>query len=277
MKFEYYDRPIKSYFYYSKPLKNTTYLKSLSQEKTLLSKGLDGEEYFSPYECASEFLIYPIHTNYETNNFDAIRIVDIYEEAANDGMIEAANNLGIIYHYLGRYDLCENYFRMASLGGSYLGTLNLELFYHDEQRYDEFKTANLQSCSYNNPISLYNYAVANHFGIDQTPDLDKAITIYTKILSLKESDIKINVTPDEEDRSTFYSIQKRAANNLAILYTEHKIDNETIINYPLVKWQVEFMKHINHITSIEPIYEPTFGLEFSVLMSRCFIQMTSTT
>ena len=127
MKFEYHKCLLGSYFYYSKPLKNTAYLKNLSHEKTLISKSLEGEEYVSALECASEFLINTIYTNYKSNNTDAIRIVDMYENAANDGIIEAANNLGIIYHYLNRSDLCERYFRMASQGGSYLGTFNLEI------------------------------------------------------------------------------------------------------------------------------------------------------
>lgn len=129
----------KGYLFYDRPLTDSQYISHLSHdlcgefeplEMMSLIRNLspeDQKEYLqaSPYEIASNFRIYKLMELHDSDPSLAEQIIQCYEKAAEDGITEAYNNIGVYYMQIGDYETSRSYYVKAYEAGSVKAPVNL--------------------------------------------------------------------------------------------------------------------------------------------------------
>lgn len=152
--------------YFNNPLKNTKYLEKLDKNYlvALQSSCLSEWSYDSLplQECAAEFNTFLLQDLKKTDAATYENVKSVYIDAINDGVYEAANNLGILLaNYEDNLDEGLRMLKLASEHGSSNASANMFALLWGQEYYDQAidvlyrecnkKTASLQC--------LWNYAV----------------------------------------------------------------------------------------------------------------------
>lgn len=195
--------------WYGRPLQNSKYCESLddynmiSLEENYISpsheksykKELDELNPHTIKECAEMFYVGFISHALSCGFPCGEEIVSIYQKAAEEGINEANNNLGILF--LGGYNRRDNeatkkgidYLTKASRGGSKYAMINLASYYMSQGNVDMALTYYYEASQKGNPIALYNLAIAVNFGLlNQEIDLVKAEALYKSCLEALAQD-----------------------------------------------------------------------------------------
>lgn len=134
--------------YYLMPLKGSEYIASLSKKEAIsmkLSAGRLGKtrrNKTSSYAAAAKFVEPVLAVLYMRNYDEYEKIKNCYIDALNNGVYEAANNLGILAYNVERFDKEKGleYFRIAAEHQSNAGLENLVRLLWDEKRYEDIKS-----------------------------------------------------------------------------------------------------------------------------------------
>ena len=216
-------------FAFEKPL-DASYLKPIEvfllEGKELTPFSQELFTYQEARECVLDFDIYTMQENYKKFPNVVDFLMDCYRYAAQEGVMEAYNNIGV---YLGMTDRIEEaipWFECAADSGLATGMTNLMGYYGikgdcDKQFYYVEKLALI-----GNPLGMYNYALAYHFGyMGREKTFEKAKDMYQQMMSLVlKSDTKAT---DYED-SLMLNLKTWANYNLAKirwLTEEHSKEN----------------------------------------------------
>ena len=130
---------------YTMPLKDSEYIASLSKKKSIemsvptAKLGVTKKMKTSPYKAAAEFMKSVLYVQYMRNYDEYERIKNCYIEALNNGVYEAANNLGILIYTVESLDQEKafDYFMIAAEHNSTAAFKNLVKIYWQEKRYED--------------------------------------------------------------------------------------------------------------------------------------------
>lgn len=125
--------------YYLMPLRHSKYIASLSKRKSISMKIPDAELKTSPYAAATCFMEQVLFVLYMKDYDEYENIKNCYINALDDGVYEAANNLGILTYNVEGLDKEKGleYFRIAAEHNSKAAIDNLvQIFWH-EKRYGD--------------------------------------------------------------------------------------------------------------------------------------------
>jgi TPR repeat protein len=141
-------------------------------------------------------------------------IFSLYEKAANNGITEAYNNLGILKFYDSDNNNSEKegieYFKLAAKGGSALAMLNLASYYMTQGIEDEGIKFYSEASKKGNATACYNLALIYDFGLyKQEVNKQKAEELYLKCLESMKDEKEL----DNRD----YSLQSNCCLNLILL------------------------------------------------------------
>ena len=203
-----------SLLYYVRPLENTDYCSNLD-DKNMISFEAN---YVSPdfkdqwkkeadimnpktiKFCAEKFYQGHIHHALSCNMPCAKEILNLYQKAAEEGITEAYNNLGVIYYQDAYEDenakeKSLNFFKLAAKGGSAHAMINLASYYMDNNEVEMAIKYYEAAAEQNNCIALFNLAIAYNFGLlGKTVDINKSEQLYRKCLKVfneeKEHDFR---------------------------------------------------------------------------------------
>ena len=214
--------------WYDRPLRNSKYCEFLddynmiSLEENYISPGhkktykKEWDE-LNPHtikECAEMFYIgyisHALSCGFPCGN----EIVSIYQKAAEEGINEANNNLGVLYLYDQRDNEAAkkgiDYLIKASKGGSQCAMINLASYYMSQGDVDMALTYYYEASQKGNPFALYNLAIAMNFGnLNQEIDLVKAEALYRSCLEAIAQDLDRN--------GIDYYLQNKCCLNLMLL------------------------------------------------------------
>ena len=216
-------------FSYEKPL-DSSHLKPLEDflfgEKELTPFSQELFTYQEARKCVLDFDIYTMQENYKKFPNVVDFLMDCYRYAAQEGVMEAYNNIGV---YLGMTDRIEEavpWFEGAADAGLVTGLTNLMGYYgtkedYDMQLYDVEKLALI-----GNPLGMYNYALAYHFGyMKRQKSIEKAKEMYQQMMPLV---LKDDTKAMEYEDSLMLNLKTWANYNLAkvrLLTEEHSEEN----------------------------------------------------
>ena len=203
-------------FYYEKPL-NTSHLKPIED---ILFNGKEltpfSHELFTYQEarkCVLDFDIYTMQVNYEAFPNVVDFLMDCYRYAAQEGVMEAYNNIGV---YLGMTDRIEEaipWFEGAADAGLVSGLTNLMGYYGSKGDVERQFYYVKKLAGKGNPLGMYNCALAYHFGyMGRDKDIDKAKQLYQRMMSLV---LKDDMKAMEYDDSLKLNLKTWANYNLA--------------------------------------------------------------
>ena len=115
-------------------------------------------------------------------------IVAVYKRAAEDGITEAYNNLGVL-QFLDKYEdeVSEqkgvDYFNLAANGGSEWAMINLATHYMEKGDIDLAYSYYNAAAKIGNTVALLNLAITMNFGLyEHRVDLDQAEELYRRCL-----------------------------------------------------------------------------------------------
>lgn len=216
-------------FIYKKPL-NASHLKPVED---FLFNGKEltpfSEELFIYQEarkCALDFEIYTLQNNYEKFPNVVDLLMDCYRYAAQEGVMEAFNNIGVFLGMTSSIEEAIPYFECAAKAGCTSGMTNLMSYYDMKEDYDMQFYYIDRLIRKKNVVGMYNYAIAYHFGYrGRKRDLKKAQKMYQKMMGLRlEDDYK----PLNYDSDLIQTLKTWACYNLVqirFLTEEHTKDN----------------------------------------------------
>lgn len=214
--------------WFERPLKDTEYCSNLDDCNKISLE----ENHVSPFfkatwkkeadmmnphtikECAEMFYQSHIHHALSCGLECGQEIVSLYEKAANDGISEAYNNLGVLQFYdseiEGGREKGERFFKQAADGGSSLAMLNLASYYMTKGNEKEGIEYYISASKKGNSVACYNLALIFDFGLyNQSIDKNKAEKLYRECLYC----IKKEKELDNRD----YSLQNNCCKNLILL------------------------------------------------------------
>lgn len=216
-------------YLYEKPL-DTSHLKPIED---FLFDGKDltpfSQELFTYQEarqCVLDFDIYTMQENYKKFPNVVDFLMDCYRYAAQEGVMEAYNNIGV---YLGMTDRIEEaipWFEGAADAGLATSMRNLMCYYgskgdSDRQFYYAEKLAGIGYAG-----GMWNCAVSYHFGyMGREKDIEKAKNAYQRMMSLVLDD---DMKPLDNDDQLLISLKTQANYNLAkirLMTEEHCEEN----------------------------------------------------
>jgi len=214
--------------WFERPLKDTEYCSNLddcnkiSLEENHVSPFFEATwkkeaDMINPHtikECAEMFYQSHIHHALSCGLECGQEIVSLYEKAANDGISEAYNNLGVLqfydYEIKGEKEKGERFFKLAADGGSSLAMLNLASYYMTKGNEKEGIEYYTSASKKGNSVACYNLALIYDFGLyNQAIDKNKAEKLYRECLNC----IKKETELDNRD----YSLQNNCCKNLILL------------------------------------------------------------
>ena len=216
------------HMWYDQPLRNSKYCELLDDYNMISLE----ENYISPNhekiykkewdqlnphtikECAELFYVGYISHALSCEFPCGDEIVSIYQKAAEEGINEAYNNLGVLFLYDQRDDEATkkgiDYLIKASRGGSQCAMINLASYYMSQGNVDMALTYYNEASKKGNPIALYNLAIATNFGLmNQEIDLVKAEALYRSCLD--------SISKDPNKQWIDYHLQSRCCLNLILL------------------------------------------------------------
>lgn len=161
-----------SQLFYDRPLKDNDLLNGLDDSLYVsmfhddLKTGYDVEDVDDPNIppksircCAEEFAIYHIIQLYTIDKDLFEQINNCYQTAAKNGIVEALNNLGVLYTMLGKEDEGLKYFELGVENNVSNSMINISLWHFHHQNIEKFVQYTKMASKANNPIGLYNHAV----------------------------------------------------------------------------------------------------------------------
>lgn len=203
-------------FAFEKPL-DASYLKPIEvfllEGKELTPFSQELFTYQEARECVLDFDIYTMQENYKKFPNVVDFLMDCYRYAAQEGVMEAYNNIGV---YLGMTDRIEEaipWFEGAADAGLVSGLTNLMGYYGSKGDVERQFYYVEKLAGKGNPLGMYNCALAYHFGyMGCEKDIDKAKQLYQRMMSLVlEDDLKAM----EYDDSLKLNLKTWANYNLA--------------------------------------------------------------
>lgn len=214
--------------WFERPLKDTEYCSNLddcnkiSLEENHVSPFFEATwkkeaDMMNPHtikECAEMFYQSHIHHALTCGLECGQEIVSLYEKAANDGISEAYNNLGVLQFYdseiEGGREKGERYFKQAADGGSALAMLNLASYYMTKGNEKEGIEYYISAFKKGNSVACYNLALIYDFGLyNQAIDKNKAEKLYRECLDC--------IKKEKELDNSDYSLQNNCCKNLILL------------------------------------------------------------
>lgn len=130
--------------YYTMPLRHSEYIASLFKGESIKMKvaaaTLDAtkRKETSPYAAAAKFMEPVLYVLYMENYDEYEKIKNCYIDALNNGVYEAANNLGILTYNVEHLDKEKGleYFRIAAEHNSTAALKNLVKIFWQERKYE---------------------------------------------------------------------------------------------------------------------------------------------
>ena len=203
-------------FSYEKPL-NASHLKPIEdillEGKELTPFSSELFTYQEARKCVLDFDIYTMGENYKEFPNVVDFLMDCYRYAAQEGVMEAYNNIGVFLGMTGRIEEAESWFEGAAEAGLSTGMINLMGYYGSKDDFTrQFHYAE-KLAEIGHPIGMYNCALAYHFGyMGRQIDISKAKELYQQMMSLAvEDDMKCM----EYDESLKLTLKTYANYNLA--------------------------------------------------------------
>ena len=216
-------------FSYEKPL-DASHLKPIEdflfngKELTPFSQELF--TYQEARQCVLDFGINLMQENYKKFPNVVDFLMDCYRYAAQEGVMEAYNNIGV---YLGMTDRIEEaipWFEGAADAGLATGLTNLMGYYGMKEDYDKQFYYVEKLALIGNPLGMYNYALAYHFGyMERQITIEKAKDMYQQMMLLVLKDASKAM---EYEDSLMLNLKTWANYNLAkvrFLTEEHSEEN----------------------------------------------------
>lgn len=130
--------------YYTMPLRHSEYIASLFKGESIKMKvaaatlGATKRKETSPYAAAAKFMEQVLYVLYMENYDEYEKIKNCYIDALNNGVYEAANNLGILTYNVEHLDKEKGleYFRIAAEHNSTAALKNLVKIFWQERKYE---------------------------------------------------------------------------------------------------------------------------------------------
>lgn len=130
--------------YYTMPLRHGEYIASLFKGESIKMKvaattlGATKRKETSPYAAAAKFMEPVLYVLYMENYDEYEKIKNCYIDALNNGVYEAANNLGILTYNVEHLDKEKGleYFRIAAEHNSTAALKNLVKIFWQERKYE---------------------------------------------------------------------------------------------------------------------------------------------
>ena len=244
-------------FNYEKPL-NASHLKPVED---FLFNGKEltpfSEELFTYQEarkCALDFEIYTLQNNYEKFPNVVDLLMDCYRYAAQEGVMEACNNIGVFLGMTDRIEEAIPYFKCAAKAGCTTGIINLMSYYDMKEDYDKQFYYIDMLIKKNHVVGMYNYAIAYHFGYKgRERNIKKAKKMYQKMMGLR---LKDDYKQSDSDDELILHLKTLACYNLAkirFLTEEHTKENLDSIIYLLTETPYVFLSQARSEQLIEEI------------------------
>lgn len=131
--------------YYTMPLIHSEYIASLFKGESIKMKvaaatlGATKRKETSPYAAAAKFMEQVLYVLYMENYDEYEKIKNCYIDALNNGVYEAANNLGILTYNVEHLDKEKGleYFRIAAEHNSTAALKNLVKIFWQERKYED--------------------------------------------------------------------------------------------------------------------------------------------
>jgi len=216
-------------YIYERPL-NASHLKPI-EDFLLEGKELTpfSQELFTYQEarkCVLDFDIYTMQENYKKFPNVVDFLMDCYRYAAQEGVMEAYNNIGVFLGMTERIEEAVPWFEGAANVGLATGMMNLMAYYgskgdSDRQFFYAEKLADI-----GNPAGMWNCAVSYHFGyMGREKNIDNAKNAYQRMMSLALDD---EMKPLDNDDQLLLSLKTQANYNLAkirLMTEEHTEEN----------------------------------------------------
>lgn len=131
--------------YYTMPLRHSEYIASLFKGESIKMKvaaatlGATKKKETSPYAAAAKFMEQVLYVLYMENYDEYEKIKNCYIDALNNGVYEAANNLGILTYNVEHLDKEKGleYFKIAAEHNSTAALKNLVKIFWQERKYED--------------------------------------------------------------------------------------------------------------------------------------------
>jgi tetratricopeptide (TPR) repeat protein len=177
-------------------------------------------------ECVLDFDIYTMQENYKKFPNVVDFLMDCYRYAAQEGVMEAYNNIGVFLGMTDRIEEAIPWFEGAAEAGVATGMKNLVAYYGTKGDYDKQFYYVKKLVDTGDATGMWNYALAFHFGyMGRQIDIEKAKGMYQKMMSLAiEDDMKCM----EYDEAIILLLKTWACYNLArlrLLTENNSVDN----------------------------------------------------
>lgn len=203
-------------FLYEKPL-DASHLKPVEdflfngKELTPFSQELI--TYQEARECVLDFDIYTMEENYKEFPNVVDLMIDCYRYAAQEGVMEAYNNIGVFLGMTDRIEEAIPWFEGAANAGLVTGLTNLMGYYGMKEDFEKQFYYTEKLAALKNPLGMYNYALSYHFGyMGRQRNIKKAKKMYQRMMSLV---LKDNTKALEYDDSLMLNLKTWANYNLA--------------------------------------------------------------
>ena len=235
-------------YIYERPL-NTSHLKPIEdfllEGKELTPFSHELFTYQEARKCVLDFDINTMQENYKKFPNVVDFLMDCYRYAAQEGVMEAYNNIGVFLGMTDRIEEAIPWFEGAADAGLATGLTNLMGYYGTKEEYDKQFYYVEKLALIGNPLGMYNYALAYHFGyMGCQKSIEKAKEMYQQMMSLVlEDETKAMVYED----SLMLNLKTWANYNLAkirLLTEEHSVEN--------LKDILDLMEHTPYVCLDQP-------------------------
>ncbi len=222
-------------FFYERPL-NTTHLKPIEdyllEGKELTPFSSELFTYQEARKCVLDFDIDTMQKNYNKYPNVVDFLMDCYRYAAQKGVMEAYNNIGVFLGMTDRIEESIPWFESAAEAGLPTGMTNLMGYYGSKGDSSmQFLYAE-KLAEIGHPVGMYNCALAYHFGyMGRQVDIEKAIETYQRMMSLRVEDDVKSMGFDESMRLSLKTWANYNLAKLRLLTEKHSEENlKSILN-----------------------------------------------
>ncbi len=205
-------------YIYERPL-NTSHLKPIEdfllEGKELTPFSHELFTYQEARKCVLDFDINTMQENYKKFPNVVDFLMDCYRYAAQDGVMEAYNNIGVFFGMTDRIEEAIPWFEGAADAGLVTGMTNLMAYYGSKGDCDRQFFYAEKLAEIGNPAGMWNCAVSYHFGyMGREKNIDKAKYAYQRMMSLVLDD---DMKQLDNDDQLLLSLKTQANYNLAKL------------------------------------------------------------
>lgn len=205
-------------YIYERPL-NASHLKPIEdillEGKELTPFSHELFTYQEARKCVLDFDIDTMQENYDKFPNVVDFLMDCYRYAAQEGVMEAYNNIGVFLGMTGKIEEAVPWFEGAATAGLETGMRNLMGYYGSKSDSDKQFHYAEQLAGRANPAGMWNSAVSYHFGyMGREKDIKKAKDMYQKMMSLV---LKDDTKALDYDDQLLLNLKTMANYNLAQL------------------------------------------------------------